>query len=77
MKVPYFKEFMYYIKIIFTVESSDELIYSFGIDMLQNELKIIYNNLLGGYTSKGIKTNKKQHEHLKYLLDKRIFKISK
>lgn len=59
---------MYYTKIIYNAEERGKLIYGFKVNMLCSELEITYYNFLGGYTTKGIKLNRKQHSHLKQLL---------
>lgn len=43
---------MYYIKAVFNAESFGKLEYGFKINMLCNELEVIYNNFQGGYTNK-------------------------
>lgn len=59
---------MYYIKVVFNAEARGKLTYGFKVDMICGELEITYDNFQGGYTTKGIKLNRKQHTHLKQLL---------
>ena len=59
---------MYYTKVIYNAEACGKLAYGFKVNMLCGELEIIYNNFLGGYTTKGIKLSRKQYSHLKQLL---------
>lgn len=59
---------MYYIKVVFNAEVRGKLTYGFKVDMICGELEITYDNFQGGYTTKGIKLNRKQHTHLKQLL---------
>ncbi|ATD54101.1 hypothetical protein [Clostridium chauvoei] len=65
---------MYYTKIIFNSGDWKKLTYSFKLNMLCRELEIIYDNFLGGYTTKGIKLNRNQYAHLKQLLKIENFK---
>ena len=59
---------MYYETVIFNAENRRKLTYCFKVNMICNELEITYDNFLGGYTTKGIKLNRKQHTQLKQLL---------
>lgn len=59
---------MYYETVIFNAENRRKLTYCFKVNMICNELEITYDNFLGGYTTKGIKLNRKQHNCLKQLL---------
>lgn len=59
---------MYYTKVIYSAEAWGKLVYSFKVNMLCGELEITYDNFGGGYTTKGIKLNRKQYSHLKQLL---------
>lgn len=60
-------EIMYYIKVVFNAEVWGKLVYGFKVNMICGELEITYDNFQGGYTTKGIKLNRKQHTHLKQL----------
>lgn len=64
---------MHYIKAILNVELLDELKYSFKVNLLSDELEIMYENFIGGYTTKGIILNDKQHKHLEKLLNIKNF----
>lgn len=66
---------MYYTKVIFNSEDAwYRFAYGFKINMLLGELEITYDNLNGGYTTKGIKLSNEQQEHLKRLLNVINFK---
>ena len=64
---------MHYTKVIFNANFYGKFKYGFKINMIYGELEIIYDNFLGGYTTKGIKLNRKQHNHLKQLLQMNNF----
>ena len=67
-------QIMYYIKVVFNAEAWGKLTYGFKVNMICGELEITYDNFQGGYTTKGIKLNRKQHTHLKQLLRIENFK---
>lgn len=68
------EQIMYYIKVVFNAEARGKLTYGFKVNMICSELEITYDNFQGGYTTKGIKLNRKQHTHLKQLLRIENFK---
>ena len=59
---------MYYTTVIFNGKKCSELEYGFKVNIQYGELEVIYNNFLGGYTTKGMKLNRKQCTYLKQLL---------
>lgn len=59
---------MYYTTAIFNEKKGRKLEYSFKVNIQYGELEVIYDNFLGGYTTKGMKLNRKQCTYLKQLL---------
>lgn len=59
---------MHYTMVVFNADFCGEFKYGFKVNMVYGELEVRYDNFLGGYTTKGIELNSKQHNHLKQLL---------